>query len=168
MEICKINPETKQLESVKKYYNTITAPNFNRVRGSSIFIDVGDYLLGVVHFSDDIVPRNYYHMLVALNKTTLCPIKYSQPFCFQHIGIEFCIGFWKQDNNYLFWVSKIDRNPCMIKIDMNEIPNIPNEDLNYRKTKNKVKGLSRIYSYFNAPVVKFLNHQLPKRRKKFM
>ncbi len=43
-------------------------------------------------------------------------------------------------------------------IDMNEIPNIPNEDLNYRKTKNKVKGLSRIYSYFNAPVVKFLNH----------
>jgi hypothetical protein len=122
MEICKINPETKQLESVKEYYNTITAPNFNRVRGSSIFIDVGDYLLGVVHFSDDIVPRNYYHMLVALNKTTLCPIKYSQPFCFQHIGIEFCIGFWKQDNNYLFWVSKIDRNPCMIKIDMNEIP----------------------------------------------
>ena len=122
MEICKINPETKQLESVKKYYNTINAPNFNRVRGSSIFIDVGDYLLGVVHFSDDIVPRNYYHMLVALNKNTLCPIKYSQPFCFQHIGIEFCIGFWKQDNDYLFWVSKIDRNPCMIKIDSNEIP----------------------------------------------
>ena len=122
MEICKINPETKQLESVKKYYNTINAPNFNRVRGSSIFIDVGDYLLGVVHFSDDIVPRNYYHMLVALNKYTLCPIKYSQPFCFQHIGIEFCIGFWKQDNDYLFWVSKIDRNPCMIKIDSNEIP----------------------------------------------
>ena len=122
MEICKINPETKQLESVKKYYNTINAPNFNRVRGSSIFIVVGDYLLGVVHFSDDIVPRNYYHMLVALNKYTLCPIKYSQPFCFQHIGIEFCIGFWKQDNDYLFWVSKIDRNPCMIKIDSNEIP----------------------------------------------
>jgi len=122
MDICKINPETKQLESVKKYYNTINAPNFNKVRGSSIFIDDGDYLLAVVHFSDDIVPRNYYHMLVALNKTTLCPIKYSQPFCFQHIGIEFCIGFWKQDNNYLFWVSKIDRNPCMIKININEIP----------------------------------------------
>ena len=122
MDICKINPETNNLVSVKKYYNTITEPNFNRVRGSSIFIDVGDYLLGVVHFSDDIVPRNYYHMLVALNKITLCPIKYSQPFCFQHIGIEFCIGFWKQDNNYLFWVSKIDRNPCMIEIDVDEIP----------------------------------------------
>jgi len=122
MDICKINPETNELVSVKKYYNTITAPNFNRVRGSSVFIDLGNYLLGVVHFSDDNVPRNYYHMLVALNKATLCPIKYSQPFCFQHIGIEFCIGFWKQDNNYLFWVSKIDRNPCMIKIDANEIP----------------------------------------------
>lgn len=122
MDICKINPETNELESVKKYFNTVTAPNFNRVRGSSVFIDVGDYLLGVVHFSDDIVPRNYYHMLVALNKTTLYPIKYSQPFCFQHVGIEFCIGFWKQDNDYLFWVSKIDRNPCMIKIEVNEIP----------------------------------------------
>ena len=122
MDICKINPETNNLVSVKKYYNTIYTPNFNRVRGSSTFIDIGEFLLGVVHFSDDIVPRNYYHMLVALNKTTLCPIKYSQPFCFQHIGIEFCIGFWKQDNNYLFWTSKIDRNPCMIKIDVNEIP----------------------------------------------
>jgi hypothetical protein len=122
MDICKINPETNELVSVKKYYNTITAPNFNRVRGSSVFIDIGECLLGVVHFSDDNVPRNYYHMLVALNKTTLCPIKYSQPFCFQHIGIEFCIGFWKQDNNYLFWASKIDRNPCMIKININEIP----------------------------------------------
>jgi hypothetical protein len=122
MDICKINPETNKLESVKKYYNTINAPNFNKVRGSSIFIDVGDYLLGVVHFSDDIVPRNYYHMLVSLDKKTLCPMKYSQPFCFQHIGIEFCIGFWKQDNDYLFWVSKIDRNPCMMKIDINEIP----------------------------------------------
>ena len=122
MDICKIDQETNNLVSVKKHYNTITAPNFNRVRGSSIFIDIGEYLLGVVHFSDDIIPRNYYHMLVALNKTTLCPIKYSQPFCFQHIGIEFCIGFWKQDNDYLFWVSKIDRNPCMIKINTNEIP----------------------------------------------
>jgi len=43
-------------------------------------------------------------------------------------------------------------------IDMEEFPNIPNEELNYRKIKIKVKGLNRIYTYFSAPVVKFLNH----------
>ena len=65
-------------------------------------------------------------------------------------------------------VSPIDfpKKPKLIKkktidgesIDIEEIPNIPNEDLNYRKTKVKVRGLNRIYTYFSAPVVKFLNH----------
>jgi hypothetical protein len=122
MEICKINMETNNLETIKKYYNTITAPNFNRVRGSTVFIDVDEYLLGVVHFSIDDSPRKYYHMLVSLNKETLCPLKYSEIFCFQHIGIEFCIGFWKQNNEYLFWVSKMDRNASFIKVNINEIP----------------------------------------------
>jgi len=122
MEICKINTKTNNLETIKIYNNTLTAPNFNKVRGSSVFIEVDNYLLGVVHCSDDNVPRKYYHILVALNKETLCPEKYSETFCFQHIGIEFCIGFYKQDNEYLFWVSKMDRNACFIKINIDEIP----------------------------------------------
>ena len=43
-------------------------------------------------------------------------------------------------------------------VEITEMPNIPNEELNYRKTKTKIKGLNRIYSYFSAPVVKFLTH----------
>ncbi|CAF0775680.1 unnamed protein product [Brachionus calyciflorus] len=36
--------------------------------------------------------------------------------------------------------------------------NIPNKELSYRQINIKLSGLDRIYSYFNAPIVKFLNH----------
>lgn len=111
-----------QLDIVYLYENTNIAPNFYRVRGSSTFIDYSGVLLGLVHFSDEGSPRNYYHMLVSLDKETLHPLKYSDPFYFQHIGIEFCTGFYIKDNKYIFWVSKIDRNACMMTIPMVEIP----------------------------------------------
>jgi hypothetical protein len=122
MEIYKINYETNNLTHVYTYNNTLTAPDFNRVRGSSRFIEINDMLVGVVHFSDEGKPRKYFHMLIALNKDTLCPMKYSELFCFQNIGVEFCIGFWKQADEYIFWVSHMDRNLCMIRIPIVDIP----------------------------------------------
>ena len=65
-------------------------PFFEKVRGSTTFIplvsdagsDAGsnaDYL-GVVHFSEEKSPRQYYHMLVLLDKDTLMPLRYSNHF----------------------------------------------------------------------------------------
>jgi hypothetical protein len=71
----------------------VSAPFFNKVRGSTTFIEREDGLLGVVHFSEDHNPRHYYHILVLLEKDSLRPLKYSNCFCFKSLGVEFCIGF---------------------------------------------------------------------------
>jgi hypothetical protein len=90
---------------------------FRRLRGSSPFIETDRGLLGVVHFSENHTPRHYYHMLVLLDKDTFHVIEYSNTFCFEKLGIEFCIGFTIQnDEKYIFWISRHDRDPCMIAI----------------------------------------------------
>jgi hypothetical protein len=120
MKIGTINDKSNVLEIFKEY--SIIAPNFHKVRGSSTFIEEeGNTLLGVVHFSEDGMPRNYYHILVRLEKTTYKPLQYSIPFCFQFFGVEFCIGFTIKDEKYVFWISKRDNNGIMVSINKNEI-----------------------------------------------
>jgi len=120
-QIGKINQETNALEIVESH--NISSPDFHRIRGSTIFIDYDDsYMIGVVHFCEETWPRQYYHMLVILDKNTLRPISYSDPFCFQHYGVEFCIGFTMINEDYVFWVSKKDNDTVMVKIDSSEIP----------------------------------------------
>jgi hypothetical protein len=119
-QLGKINTETNTLEITESY--EIRSYDFHRVRGSTIFIDNGEDLLGVVHFCEETYPRQYYHMLVTLDKQTLKPLQFSDPFCFQHIGVEFCIGFTKQNNKYIFWISKKDNDAIMVKVNIDEIP----------------------------------------------
>jgi len=119
-QIGKINYETNVLEIVESH--SILSPDFHRIRGSSIFTDFGEYMIGLVHFCEETWPRQYYHILVILDKGTLKPVSYSDPFCFQHYGVEFCIGFTMTDDNYVFWVSKKDNETVMVKIDISEIP----------------------------------------------
>ncbi len=42
--------------------------------------------------------------------------------------------------------------------DLEQFLSIPNEDLSYRNTKYKLNGMSRIFGFYNAPIVKFMNH----------
>ena len=121
MKIGRITEESDILEIVEEY--PIIAPNFHKVRGSSIFIEEEgrDTLLGVVHFSEDAMPRNYYHMLVRLEKGTYKPLEYSLPFCFQFFGVEFCIGFTIRGGKYVFWISKKDNDAVMVSVDRGEI-----------------------------------------------
>jgi len=131
-EVGRVNPATGSLEIVMSY--SINAPYFNKVRGSTTFIDREDGLLGVVHFSEDHNPRHYYHMLVLLEKETLRPFKYSDCFCFKSLGVEFCIGFTESPNSnindngdpnvneYVFWISQMDRDPITVFINKSEIP----------------------------------------------
>ena len=57
-----------------------------------------------------------------LDKQTFKPLKYSQNFCFEKVGIEFCIGFTIKDEKYHFWISRFDRDPLLVSLDMNKIP----------------------------------------------
>lgn len=138
MEIGKINYTTNALEIVKTHQ--IKNPIFSKIRGSTLFYETIGGLIGVVHYSEDHSPRHYYHMLVLLDKETLEPLIYTEPFCFEKLGIEFCIGFkiigemesihieknrepWDEEteNNYIFWISRHDRDPLMIKVNTEEI-----------------------------------------------
>jgi hypothetical protein len=120
MEIGRIAHGTSTLEIIERY--EIRAPLFHRVRGSAPFIETADGMLGIVHFSEEYAPRHYYHMMVLLEKETYRPLKYSRTFTFRTLGVEFCIGMRILDEKYTFWISRHDRDPMMVQVDMAEIP----------------------------------------------
>jgi predicted GH43/DUF377 family glycosyl hydrolase len=92
-------------------------PRFDRVRGSSNFIEISTGWLGIVHLSEEHTPRHYYHLLVLLDKTTFLPLKYSRMFVFNKHSIEFCIGFDVLENEmYKFWISNFDREPEYVEV----------------------------------------------------
>ena len=110
---------------IQKTYDTSTII-FGKIRGSSCFIEDTiegvNGLVGVVHFSEELYPRQYFHRLVLLEKHTFKPLKYTDPFYFNHLGIEFCIGFMKKEMDYVFWISKMDRDPFMVKVNRFSCP----------------------------------------------
>ena len=98
----------------------LKCPLFRHVRGSSVFVmDDESRCLGIVHFSEEGSPRKYYHMMVEMEDGI--PIRYSQPFCFQTLSVEFCIGFAVDSSRYVFWISRMDRDPAMVIVPKNEI-----------------------------------------------
>jgi hypothetical protein len=118
----------------KKYYLEIEIRHemnplvFRKIRGSSCFIldtiEGVEGWVGVVHYSEDETPtRQYFHRLILLDKQTWKPLKYTDPFYFQKIGIEFCIGFAKTpENHYTFWISQMDRDPMVMEIEKDLVP----------------------------------------------
>ena len=105
------------LRIIKTYTETKGVHEFKETKGSTPFIENGDdELIGVVHFSRETRPRSYFHMMVVLEKDTLKPLRYSSPFVFEKVGIEFCIGFRIHNGRYEFWISRMDREPMCVKI----------------------------------------------------
>ena len=120
LEIGQISGETGSLEITQSHL--INAPYFDKVRGSTVFTERADGYLGVVHFSEDHNPRHYYHMLVLLDLGTFKPLKYSNCFCFKSLGVEFCIGFSDELEDYVFWTSQMDRDPMTVFINKSHLP----------------------------------------------
>ena len=120
MEIGRIVNSKLQIETI---YD-ISSQIFSKFRGSSPFIQWGEFLLGVVHFSeDDFLERKYFHTLVMLDKITMKPLKYSNPFYFgNEPSIEFCIGFTINELKYHFWISILDSDPMLLSIPLECIP----------------------------------------------
>ena len=118
MEIGRLNTENELNIEIR---HPIRSHWFHKVRGSTLFIDNGEQLVGLVHFSEETTPRRYYHILVSLDKDTFKPLKYSEIFCFQHLGIEFCIGFTIKNEEYVFWISQMDREPLTISISIDKL-----------------------------------------------
>jgi hypothetical protein len=114
-----VDGETRKLEIIKQV--DVNRPLFNKFKGSSIFVNNPNghnSLIGVVHLSEEGSPRRYYHALVVLDKDTLEPSEISELFYFENVGIEFCIGFavMADADEYHFWVSKMDRDPLLLRV----------------------------------------------------
>ena len=128
MEIGKLVDNPDKLELNIEIRHETSPVVFRKIRGSSCFlldtIEGVEGWLGVVHYSEDESPtRQYFHRLVLLEKNTFKPLKYTDPFYFQKIGIEFCIGFAKTpENKYTFWISQMDRDPMVLEIEKDLVP----------------------------------------------
>jgi hypothetical protein len=124
MEIGTIHPETNSLQINTTY--SIVSPIFKKLRGSTYFrefLSDSRYLIGLLHFSEREWPRFYFHQLILLDKTTLKPVRCTQPFSFQdRTSIEFCIGLYEDKDRYHFWTSYFDRDPANISILKTELP----------------------------------------------
>ena len=122
MEVGQVNAETGVLE-IKRVFE-VSDGLFGKVRGSTTFVPWidRDYLVGLVHFSEEHTPRHYYHMLVLLDAKTWRPMKYTNTFYFDHLAIEFCIGMCVQEGQYWFWISQFDRDPLLVCADVHQLP----------------------------------------------
>ena len=119
-EIGTISDTSNQLEICYQFNHR--TPFFNRVRGSTPFIETDEGYLGLVHFSEEKHPRQYFHLLVLLDKTTFQPLRYSNHFFFNNVSIEFCIGFTIFEDKYYFWISNFDRDPELVVVLKESIP----------------------------------------------
>ena len=98
-----------KLEIIYQSDKTRLAPFFHKMKGSANLVDTGEVLVGVVHFSEELRPRHYFHMLVELDRTTLEPLRYSDPFYFSSVSIEFCIGFSLMSYGHLTTKDEVPR-----------------------------------------------------------
>jgi hypothetical protein len=75
-------------------------------------------LIGVIHFSEERTPRQYFHRVVVLDRKTYEVVKCSEIFCFNKASVEFCIGFRyrRVEETFGFWISQMDREPMYLEI----------------------------------------------------
>ena len=120
LEIGKVSSEGKLEIIIRKEMDG----RFRHMKGSTSFTlfddDKKKSLIGVVHFSEEMHPRQYYHRVVVLDAETYDVVKCSDIFCFQKASVEFCIGFKviKAENRMGFWISRMDRDPMYVETEM--------------------------------------------------
>lgn len=94
---------------------------FSRFRGSSNVFEYDNKIWSLIHFVKYSTPRVYYHSLVCFNAKTMKPEKYSAPFCFKNLAIEYCLGMHIKDNNLCFIFSQNDSNPAFITVPISNL-----------------------------------------------
>jgi hypothetical protein len=120
MEIGRIVPIGEKRGKLEIVTINETPEAFRKMKGSTAFQEYsGTEWIGVVHFSEETSPRQYFHRMVLLDKQTLKITRYSDIFCFEKAGVEFCIGFKlsKKGEKITFWISQMDRDPRMVEIE---------------------------------------------------
>ena len=91
---------------------------FGKVKGSTPFRKHGEnQLMGMVHYSEETNPRQYYNRIVVLDAETFEVIQCTESFCFEQTGVGFCMSMEILDTKLVFWISQRDRDPMMIEME---------------------------------------------------
>ena len=104
LKIGKLNPTTKLFDVICE---KPTPSIFTRVRGSTPGYSFGNEVWFIVHVVSYETPRHYYHMLVIFDKN-LENIRYSAPFKFEGVCIEYCVGLVVEETRVLISYSTMD------------------------------------------------------------
>lgn len=96
--------------------NIIETPNiFKYYRGSSNVLKYNNEFWIVTHGIKNCEPRKYFHQIVVLDNNYNL-IKYTIPFYFDTLAIEYCLGLQIIDDIIYMTVSRNDSNPIICKI----------------------------------------------------
>ena len=65
-------------------------------------------------------PRKYFHQIVIINSEYNIE-RYTIPFYFNKLAIEYCLGFIIIENVANFTISRNDANPIVVKITLDDL-----------------------------------------------
>jgi tetratricopeptide (TPR) repeat protein len=117
LQIGSVNDENKL-----EIHTTYSTPSiFTHFRGSSNIVEYKDKLYCVIHYVKYCTPRNYLHAVVEFNRETMKPERYTPFFYFRKLAIEYCVGFYVQNETMTFIFSENDCDPGMIQVPMNRM-----------------------------------------------
>jgi len=100
---------------------TLDTPEFfKHYRGSSNVVKYKNYYWMVTHGIKNCTPRKYFHQIVILNENFSLK-KYTLPFYFDKLAIEYCLGLVILNDIAYMTVSRNDSNPIIVKIAIDKL-----------------------------------------------
>ena len=106
LKICKIN---EHINTLLELVEEKSMPNlFKYARGSTCGAEYNNEIWFVIHIVSYETPRHYYHLIVVFDKN-MNLLRYSAPFKFEDICIEYCLGLIVDDDRIILTYSNWDR-----------------------------------------------------------
>ena len=106
LKICKINEGNN---TILELIEEKPMPNlFKYARGSTCGAEYNNEIWFVIHIVSYESPRHYYHVIVVFDKN-MNILRYSAPFKFEDICIEYCLGLIVEDSRVIMSYSTMDR-----------------------------------------------------------
>jgi hypothetical protein len=102
---------------VHSHITTSFFPYKQMIRGSSniVFDSHLKSYVAIVHICEEnSLPKEYFHMLIWLDYDTYQPTAFSKLFYFDAHGPEFCLSMKATKDQYIFWISRLDRDPVTV------------------------------------------------------
>lgn len=123
-QIAEMREEGGKMVLAHSHPTTLLFPYKQMIKGSSNIVydsHLKSYV-AVVHICEEkSLPKEYYHMLVWLDQDSYKPTAISKLFYFDVRGPEFCLSLKVTKEQYIFWISRFDRDPVTVYVNKKNI-----------------------------------------------